>query len=192
MRTFLSSTAALALAACGGNVVVDGSPGTGGTGGTGGATATSSTTSTSSSTTSTSSSSSTSSTSSTSGTSSSSGSVTGCPDPFPGVEAPCSQEGQSCSVPLACCGGSVTCTNGFWTYRENPCGLPCGQPCGPDDFTCSAGTVCVALIGETTRYYCAEDPCAGAPLACSCAGQLCTSWAMACNNTQGGYKVLCD
>ena len=91
---------------------------------------------------------------------------------------------------LACCGGHATCTNGFWTYQENLCGLACGMSCGPDEFTCAEGAVCVALIGETTTYLCEEDPCAGALLSCSCAASLCGS--LMCNNIQQGFKVLCD
>jgi len=177
MRTFLASLAALALAACGGNVVVDG---TGGTGGTGGSTSTTSTSSSSSSS------------STTSSSSSSSGTVTTCPDPFPGVEAPCTEEGQVCGVPLACCGGHATCTGGRWTYQEQPCAQPCGLDCGPDGFSCQGGALCVALIGETTRYQCAADPCAGAPLACSCAQPLCANGMLTCNNIQQDFKVLCD
>jgi hypothetical protein len=182
MRTFLAIMAALTLAACGGNVVIDGAPGTGGGGtvGTGGAVGTGGTSNT---TTSTSSSSS----------STSSGTVVTCPDPFPGTEAACSQEGQVCAVPLTCCGGNATCTNGFWKYHAYSCGLPCSsQGCGPDGFACAAGAVCVALIGATTAYQCQDDPCAGAPLACSCAAELCTSWMLTCNNIQQGFKVLCD
>lgn len=182
------------LGGCGGKVVVDLPAGTGGGGGSGGAASSSGTSSTggasSSSASSTTSSSST--TASSAGSSSSSTGGTGCPDPFPGIYATCDQEGLKCSVPFSCCGGVSFCKNGFWQYAGAPdCGEPCTPDCGPDDFTCQAGTLCVAYIGPVTTYQCRVNPCFQG-VSCGCAGPLCEEQMMTCNNIQDGYKVLCD
>ncbi|MFT3770594.1 MAG: hypothetical protein QM820_34640 [Minicystis sp.] len=114
-----------------------------------------------------------------------------CPQPFPGVQGPCDHEGLQCPVPLACCGGNVTCKNGFWQHSAPACGQPCTSDCGPDGFACQAGAVCIAYIGPVTTYQCRENPCSG-PLACGCAGALCAEQMMSCNNIQDGFKILCD
>jgi hypothetical protein len=177
MRSMLLlGASALALVACGGNVVVDATSTTG----TGGST---SSTSSSSSTTSTTS-------STTSASSSSSGAP--CPDPFPGVEATCTTEGMTCAVPGACCQGNAVCQNGFWSYQAPACAQPCSMTCGPDGFACAVGEVCVALLGPTTVYQCAPNPCGSGNLSCVCADALCTPSKLSCNNIQMGFKVLCD
>jgi hypothetical protein len=183
MRTpaFLLGAAAALLPACGAKVTVDGTTGAAGAAGTGGAASSSSsgaggTTLTTTTTTS-------------SGTG---GSAGGCPDPFPGIEAPCPTEGQTCAVPLACCGGQAFCTNGFWMFAAQPCAQPCSLDCGPNGFSCGLGGTCVAYIGMTaTTYECRPSPCPG-DLACSCAEMLCQEEGLTCNNIQQGFKVLCD
>jgi hypothetical protein len=179
MRTLLFlGVAALGLAACGGNVVVD-VPGSGGTTTT---TSTLTTTSTSTTTVTT--------TTSTTTTSTTTTTMTGCPVPFPGIDASCMVEGETCPVPHACCGGHAVCKGGVWRFEGIPCGQPCSLDCGPDGFSCSDG-VCVAYIGTQTVYTCEKDPCPG-PLSCSCAQGLCQQHGLTCNNIQMGFKVLCN
>ena len=183
MRGF-SLIAAVLVAGCGGNVVVDGS----GTGGAGGAPTTSTSTTFTTITTGTFTTSTTS--TSTTSTTTTTTTVTGCPAPFPGIEAACTAEGEVCPVPLSCCGGSATCTNGFWKYDAVACPLGCTPPCGPDKFACEGTTVCVTHIGSTTTYACEKDPCPAGALSCACAAPLCNG--MMCNNVQMGFKLLCD
>jgi len=97
-----------------------------------------------------------------------------------------------CSVPLACCPGTATCENGFWSFPGLDCQQPCGSPCGPNGFACLPGAVCVAFIGKTTIYQCQPNPCPDQPLACSCADPICQPAGMYCNNVENGDKVLCD
>lgn len=172
---------AAGLAACGGKVIVDG----GGTAGAGGASASAS--SSASTVTSTSASSSTSTSASTS-----TGAGGGCPSPFPGIEAPCDQEGQSCQVPHACCGGSAVCKGGLWTFEGAFCNSLCGPDCGPDEFVCAPASVCVTFLGKITTYQCAESTCPEGGLACGCAAPLCAAEGLICNNIQDETKVLCD
>jgi hypothetical protein len=177
MRSFLLSAACTVLVACGGNVVVDATAGSGGKGGSGGAggMATASTTATTS----------------TSSSSSSSSGSSGCPVPFSGVEGACSTAGMTCPVPGACCDGTAVCENGFWKYLPPPCQQLCTPECGPDGFACAGNRICVANIGQTTTYECAPNPCAPGPVDCACAAPLCAAQLM-CNNIQMGFKVLCD
>ncbi len=168
-RFFFLGLILASLAACGGNVVVDGAGTT--TGST---------------------SSSTSSTTSVTTTSVTTSTVMDCPAPFPGIEASCGVEGQVCAVPLACCSGTATCAGGFWKYTGVPCAEACTPPCGPDDFACQGGAVCATYIGKTTLYQCAPDPCSPDPLSCACAAPLCALESMVCDNIQMGFKVLCD
>jgi hypothetical protein len=184
MRILLFLGVAFGLAACGGNVLVDGT----GTGGT--TTTTSETTTTSTGTT-------TFTTTTGTGTTTTTMTTTtttepGCAVPFPGIEAPCMVEGQVCPVPLSCCSGSALCHNGFWTFQPIPCGQPCELACGPGGFSCQGGAVCGTYIGMETTYTCEKDPCPPGPLSCSCAEPICQQHGLTCNNIQGGYKVLCD
>jgi hypothetical protein len=176
----------ISLTACGGKVVVD--AGSGGAGGSGGAPSSSITSSSAI----VASSSIVSSSSNVTASVSSSGTGVTCPDPFPGIEAPCPVEGQVCTAPLACCGGKAQCTNGFWKYSGDLCQQPCTPPCGPDNFACLPGTVCVAYIGKITTYQCEKAPCAPGGIDCGCAAPLCAQEGMVCNNIQDGFKVLCD
>ena len=164
------------LTACGAKVVVDGTGGMVGTGGSPSTTGPESTVST--------------------GTTpmttvTSSGTGVSCPDPFPGIEASCDQEGQVCQVPGACCEGSAICKGGFWQFNGPLCDMPCGGDCGPGDFSCAVGKLCVTLLGKITTYQCADSPC-DAGLDCSCAAPLCEAEGLICNNIQDGFKVLCD
>jgi len=170
------------LAACGGRVVVDGS---GGSSNGSGGNASSSSSGAGASTT-------TSSSSVTTVSSSSGGTGGGCPNPFPGVEAPCDLEGQTCKVPNACCGGQALCKGGFWTFLGPFCNIGCAPDCGPGGFACQNDKVCATFLGKITTYQCADDPCPPQALACSCAKPLCAAQAMVCNNIQDGFKVLCD
>jgi hypothetical protein len=115
----------------------------------------------------------------------------GCVDPFPGIEAPCAVEGETCPVPLSCCSVPALCQNGFWVAAPPDCGQPCSLPCGSNDFSCQAGAVCVAYIATTTTYQCKPQPCPDG-LDCSCAEMLCQEEGLTCNNIQQGFKVLCD
>lgn len=180
LASLILGTLAFALTACGGKVIVDGfnegvgGAGGGGVGGAGGApTVTSSSSSTVVSST---------------VSSTSSGAV--CPAEL-AISASCDVEGMTCSVSLACCGGSAVCKNGFWQFLAKPCNSACTGPCGPDKFACQAGAVCVAYIGKSTTYECRPKPCPG-PLACGCASPLCAEQEMVCSNIQDGFKVLCD
>jgi hypothetical protein len=178
MRILLFCGAAFGLTACGGNVVVDGM----GSGGSITTTTTGTTTSTSTTTI----------TTTTTGTTTTTTTGAACPVPFPGIEAPCPEEGQICPVPLSCCGSSAVCKAGFWEFQLQPCGQPCSLDCGPNGFSCEAGAVCGTYIGMETTYTCEVDPCPGAMLSCSCAAPICTQHGFSCNNIQMGFKVLCD
>ena len=171
--------ACIALTACGGKVVVDGTNSTGGTGGTGGTSSSSSN------------SASVSASSSSASASSSSGAGGGCPSAFPGIGASCDQEGLICNVPNACCGGQAVCKGGIWTFDSPLCDGPCAPDCGPDGFACEIGTLCVAFLGKSTTYQCSVSPCFE-KLSCGCADSLCAAEGMVCNNIQDGFKVLCD
>lgn len=117
------------------------------------------------------------------------GGAPACPDPFPGVYAPCSDEGEHCTAPLACCGGEVVCQNNLWIYVGPSCD-GCPTDCGPEGFGCVAGALCVVHLAFTTTYTCEPNPCGGAPT-CACAEPLCDAWDMDCNNTSGN-EVYCD
>jgi len=184
---FWSSLLAAGLLACGGKVVVDSGTGEGGAGGD----ATTSSSSASSGPTSSSVSASSSGGSSSSSASSATGGAGGgCPDPFPGIEAPCDQEGAVCAVPGACCNGNAVCKSGRWTSEGPFCNMPCID-CGPNNFACVVTNVCVVELSFSTVYKCAPDPCDDGPLKCSCAKDLCTADGFVCNNTSS-TQVFCD
>ena len=182
---YWSSLLAVALVACGGNVVVEAS---GGAGGEGGGAPTSSSSVSSGPTSSSGSASSSVGSSSVASSSSTGGG--GCPEPFPGIQAPCAEEGAVCPVPGACCGGQAVCKGGLWTSEGPFCNMPCID-CGPSNFACVVGNVCVVELSFSTVYKCAPDPCVGGPLKCSCAKDLCAADGYTCNNTSS-TQVFCD
>src|SRR5262249_13285344 len=115
-----------------------------------------------------------------------------CPNPFPGIEAYCTEEGAVCSVPNACCGGQAQCKGNHWTFIGPLCNHICGSPCGPDSFACEQGFLPIAYIGKTTTYQCAVNPCFE-ELGCPCVEAICEAEpGFTCNNTEGFDKVLCD
>jgi hypothetical protein len=171
MRTFsfVLLAEAVAVAACGGKAVVDG------TSGGGGQTGASTTTSTHTITSTT--------------TSTGSGGSGSCPDPFFGIGSMCTSPGATCELELSCCGQHAICQNGTWQNGGPYCQQDCPTPCGSGAFGCVAGALCV--VAETdigTGYLCAANPCSAAP-SCACAGSVCPSY-LSCMNVSGN-SVSC-
>jgi hypothetical protein len=95
-----------------------------------------------------------------------------CPTLAPNEGDPCDAPGLVCPTSI-CCEGDATCTNGAWHLSPPACGDDC-LACRGTTFGCAAGaSVCVSTLGQgpATMSHCAFLPCW--PLACSCAGSLC-------------------
>ena len=158
--TWLATTLAVLVAACGGNVFVDEN------GGSSGAGASPSITSSSSSSVITS-------------------SVTGESGVQPcdtlghvDVGAHCSSEGVTCSMNV-CCGGVVMCEHGAWTASVPACGEGC-VACG-DGLFCGGGAICVTdLENHDVGYRCEIDPCPGMAETCACGAAVCNDVGLAC------------
>jgi hypothetical protein len=141
----LALLALVALPACGGKVVLDGS----GSSGNGGAT-----TGTAS--------------------SGGGGGAPSCPCPmFPPAEgSTCACAGASCPYDQCAEDGpftTATCTAGAWSLAVASCMLvPCGEK------ACPPGDVCLHVEGGApANLSCIPDPCGASPLACSCATSVC-------------------
>jgi hypothetical protein len=192
MRSFVFVVLAFA-AGCGGNVVVDTAGGSGGAGGAASSSTGHSTTHNASVGPSVTSS------SNVSVVASSTGSIiTGPAQPdcsdygFNGIGSSCSQqEGFTCRVPYACCGGTATCNSeGVWIADAQTCNEAC-VPC-TNGFGCEVGTVCgvdQTFTANQNTYQCFANPCSG-PLDCNCAASICKHNFLSCEATQND-KVIC-
>ncbi len=80
---------------------------------------------------------------------------------------------------------------GLWFFTGPFCDQPCAPDCGPNGFACEPGALCITYIGPVTTYQCRGNPCFE-NIGCLCTEQYCAEQGMTCNNTQGGFKVLCD
>ncbi|MEP7120473.1 MAG: hypothetical protein ABJE95_06180 [Byssovorax sp.] len=170
----LVAGASLSALACGGKVVVDASGG----GGTSASTTT--TAVTASAVTSASAATTTSATTGTGGGE--------CPDPFPGILAPCNQEQLVCPAPGACCPGTAVCKDGVWRFPGPDCQSLCAVPCGPDEFGCNS--VCVIDVsGSGSTFRCAQNPCDGT-VSCGCATPLCDEKGETCALVSG-FTLTC-
>ena len=67
-------------------------------------------------------------------------------------------------------------------------------PCGDDNLECTHPQICVTFIQtqgptQTTTWECHDDPCAPAPLDCSCAGTICAGGpGSGCQINQGNLE----
>lgn len=85
---------------------------------------------------------------------------------------------------------SATCGDpGKWTVGE--CPVPPPVDCGGE--ICAPGEICVESAGGAGFFYsCAKDPCAPAALSCACAGELCGSSPFECNGVDPAGVLLCS
>jgi hypothetical protein len=104
----------------------------------------------------------------------------GCPL-FPCPSSPPPDGSSCCAHPPSCtwdqCSpeGIVSATCDPDTTQWHVTAIPC-DPVGPmcNGNMCSSGEICVEKQGGAGLFFsCTPNPCAGAPLSCACAAQLC-------------------
>lgn len=101
-------------------------------------------------------------------------------------------EGAACTY-LECSGigqADLACSAGTWKLSASAC---TGPTCGGAQ--CSPGQICLQLAGGALLEECADNPCPGEPLTCSCGADICPGTCMSfsgltlqCNTCPAGEQ----